>query len=352
MFKFIQRIARSLLLPLAIMPVAVLLLVLGAPGSLGIPLMVQAGVLILQHMGLFFAIGIAVSATSRKRGLVALAVLFGYILVILAAQAVFAAIGALAGSQIVTQQYIPEAIVGIFFAICYGLILILVYALELRTPDRKYKARPARTVAEVDDLAQAYIHALGGEENIVAVTGSSDRLRVNVIDTANVNNTQLSLLGARGIVKQSGTAVQVIVGSDAEAIVYAMRSILPSAESSAAAVDTTSDLDAGQGADSPRPEFPAAALSPIHDPAIIASVSLMIDALGGPPNILDAQESATTRLRVVVEDPNIVDEEALHAAGAGGVMSMGNTYHILLGMRAQSYSEEMQARLAEEQFSA
>ncbi len=354
MFKFLQRIARSLLLPLAILPVAVLLMVLGAPGSLGVPIMVQAGVLMLQHISLFFAMSIALSLTSRRRGLVALGVLIGYILVLLAAQAVYAGISYLSGTDVITQPYVPEAIVGIFFLFCYGLIFVLVRALELRTPERKYKARPLRTVAEVDDLAQAYVQALGGEQNVVAVTGSSDRLRVQVNDTALVNNTQLSLLGARGIVKQSATAVQVIVGSDAEAIVYAMRGILPVSSSAAAPVTAPAaapgDLDADQTDGSPRPERAAQAASPIHDPAIIASVSLMIDALGGAANILEAQVTAATRLRVTVEDPDLVDEEALHAAGAGGVMALGSTFHILLGNRAQSYSEEMQARLADEKF--
>jgi phosphotransferase system IIB component len=55
-----------------------------------------------------------------------------------------------------------------------------------------------------------------------------------------------------------------------------------------------------------------------------------------------------TRIRVVVVDPDRVDGDALRAAGASGIMEMGNVYHILLGMQARAYNEEMQVRLAQE----
>jgi glucose-like phosphotransferase system IIB component len=73
----------------------------------------------------------------------------------------------------------------------------------------------------------------------------------------------------------------------------------------------------------------------------------MIKALGGAKNIVDAGEIATTRLRVVVRDESLVNEEALRASGASGVMVLGSTLHILLGMRAGLFAQEMQLRLEE-----
>jgi N-acetylglucosamine PTS system EIIB component len=74
---------------------------------------------------------------------------------------------------------------------------------------------------------------------------------------------------------------------------------------------------------------------------------MMINALGGAGNIVDTHETAMTRIRVVV-DPDRVDQEALRAAGVSGIMEMGTVYHLLLGMQARVYSEEMQLRLAQE----
>jgi glucose-like phosphotransferase system IIB component len=91
-----------------------------------------------------------------------------------------------------------------------------------------------------------------------------------------------------------------------------------------------------------------AKLSPVQDPAIAAAANMMIKALGGAGNIVDAHETAMTRIRIVVDDPKQVDLEALRAAGASGIMEMGNVYHILLGMQARAYNEEMQVRLAQE----
>ena len=75
---------------------------------------------------------------------------------------------------------------------------------------------------------------------------------------------------------------------------------------------------------------------------------MMINALGGASNIVDAHETAMTRIRVVVVNPDRVDLEALRAAGVSGIMEMGSVYHLLLGMQARVYSEEMQLRLAQE----
>jgi PTS system D-glucosamine-specific IIC component len=74
---------------------------------------------------------------------------------------------------------------------------------------------------------------------------------------------------------------------------------------------------------------------------------LITSALGGADNIIDAGAAATTRLRVVVADITEVNEDALRAAGASGVLVMDNTIHILLGMRAGQFGAEMEARLLE-----
>jgi PTS system glucose-specific IIC component len=53
-----------------------------------------------------------------------------------------------------------------------------------------------------------------------------------------------------------------------------------------------------------------------------------------------------TRLRVTVRDAKAVDERALAAAGANGVMHLpGPAMHVIVGPHAAEYAEAMQAHL-------
>ena len=53
----------------------------------------------------------------------------------------------------------------------------------------------------------------------------------------------------------------------------------------------------------------------------------ILAALGGDDNI-DDLEACITRLRVEVDDPSLVDESALKAAGAFGVVQQLSLIHI------------------------
>lgn len=64
MFATLQRLGRSLMLPIAVMPAAALLLRLGQPDVLSIPWMAEAGAAIFGNLALLFAIGVAVGFTS------------------------------------------------------------------------------------------------------------------------------------------------------------------------------------------------------------------------------------------------------------------------------------------------
>lgn len=58
----------------------------------------------------------------------------------------------------------------------------------------------------------------------------------------------------------------------------------------------------------------------------------ILAALGGDDNI-DDLEACITRLRVEVDDPSLVDEPALKAAGAFGVVQQGTSVQVLLAPR-------------------
>ncbi|MCJ1821634.1 PTS N-acetyl glucosamine transporter subunit IIABC [Klebsiella quasipneumoniae subsp. quasipneumoniae] len=75
---FFQRLGRALQLPIAVLPVAALLLRFGQPDLLNVPFIAQAGGAIFDNLALIFAIGVASSWSKDNAGSAALAGAVGY----------------------------------------------------------------------------------------------------------------------------------------------------------------------------------------------------------------------------------------------------------------------------------
>lgn len=75
----LQKIGRALMLPIAVLPVAALLLRLGQPDLLGIPAIAAAGDAIFSNLGILFAIGVAVGLARENHGAAGLASVVGYL---------------------------------------------------------------------------------------------------------------------------------------------------------------------------------------------------------------------------------------------------------------------------------
>ncbi|TDD15936.1 glucose PTS transporter subunit EIIB [Nonomuraea diastatica] len=74
-----------------------------------------------------------------------------------------------------------------------------------------------------------------------------------------------------------------------------------------------------------------------------ADVNAIIAALGGAGNIIE-MEPCITRLRTEVRDASLVDQAALEAAGAHGLMAAGNVAQVVVGPEADtiaSYIEDI-----------
>ena len=67
----------------------------------------------------------------------------------------------------------------------------------------------------------------------------------------------------------------------------------------------------------------------------------IIAALGGADNIVEV-EACITRLRTEVNDPSLVDEAALKAAGAHGVVKMGTAIQVVIGTDADPIAAEIE----------
>jgi N-acetylglucosamine PTS system EIICBA or EIICB component len=78
-FAGIQQIGRALMLPIAVLPVAGLLLRLGQPDLLNLAPVAAAGDAIFSNLGLLFAIGVAVGLARENHGAAGLASVVGYL---------------------------------------------------------------------------------------------------------------------------------------------------------------------------------------------------------------------------------------------------------------------------------
>lgn len=70
----------------------------------------------------------------------------------------------------------------------------------------------------------------------------------------------------------------------------------------------------------------------------------LIEALGGKGNIWEL-ESCITRLRILLNNPAAMNEKAVKALGAVGVVKMGAAIQVVLGTQAERIEREMKALL-------
>ena len=76
----LQRLGRALMLPIAVLPIAGLLLRVGQPDLLGIPVLAASGDAVFSNLGLVFAVGVAVGIARENHGAAGLASLVGFLI--------------------------------------------------------------------------------------------------------------------------------------------------------------------------------------------------------------------------------------------------------------------------------
>ena len=89
--EFLQPLARALMLPIAVLPVAGLLLRLGQADLLNLPFVAAAGDAIFSNLGLLFAIGVAVGFARENHGAAGLAGVVCFLVAVKGAQALLVA---------------------------------------------------------------------------------------------------------------------------------------------------------------------------------------------------------------------------------------------------------------------
>ena len=88
LFSQLQRIGKSLMLPIAVLPAAALLLRLGAGDVFDIPFVMAAGSAIFDNLALLFGIGVAVGIAHDSSGSAGLAGAVGYLVITNGTQAI------------------------------------------------------------------------------------------------------------------------------------------------------------------------------------------------------------------------------------------------------------------------
>ncbi|SFL37769.1 glucose PTS transporter subunit EIIB [Halanaerobium salsuginis] len=118
----------------------------------------------------------------------------------------------------------------VFFVIYYLLFRFVIEKFDIATPGR-LESEVAAGETEMSIMpesqqntksggskSQEYIKALGGAANIKQIEACITRLRLELNDTEQIDESALQRLGATGVLKANKNNAQVVVGTKAEMI--------------------------------------------------------------------------------------------------------------------------------------
>lgn len=221
---------------------------------------------------------------------------------------------------------IPQGLV--FFVIYYVVFRFTINKFNLMTPGRELAVAGDETDGydvnvdsnagkdenETTTLARRYVGAIGGSDNLTGIDACITRLRLNVKDSALVNDALAKRLGASGVIRLNKQSVQVIVGTRAELIASAMRNVIAAGPVAAAAAPAATP--AAEAKPQAVPNAPKAAFE-----TLVAPVTGEVVALDQVPDEAFASKAVGDGLAIRPTD-NIVVSPA-----DGTVVKIFNTNH-------------------------
>jgi PTS system N-acetylglucosamine-specific IIC component len=200
-----------------------------------------------------------------------------------------------------------------YFALYYGVFSFFIRRFDLRTPGREDAAPAAASIVAASSRGEGFVLALGGAANLVSVDACTTRLRLIVVDQAKADETALRALGAKGVVRPSDKALQVVLGPIADQVAGEIRASWSG---------------------------PAAGIAPAVIPAAAPPVealdaSRLLAALGGKGNVAEVL-ARSSRLLVTVRDNGQIAEADLAQAAPRGVVKTGDTrWQLIVGEDAE-----------------
>lgn len=209
--------------------------------------------------------------------------------------------------SLATRPWLLLPVGAAYALLYYGLFRFFIRRFDLPTPGReKGEVAEASTASAGNARGAAFVAALGGSANLVSVDACTTRLRLIVADQRAVDDAALSALGARGIVRPSENAAQVVLGPIADLVAEEIRGALTGNGGATAAL-----APAVRGSDD-------AGMLPDD----------IVGALGGAANIRSVH-ALHGRYRVGLADAAKVDEGTLAAITRGLARPQPDICHIL-----------------------
>jgi len=222
----------------------------------------------------------------------------------------------------------------------YGVFRFAIQKFNLLTPGREEEdenAAPA-FVGEDSEFALQLILGFGGRSNIKTLDACITRLRVSVYDVAKADQAKLKALGAAGVVVV-GNGLQAIFGTRSDNLKTDMQEYLKTAGSEAdvnEVSDNTVKMDAPVSSESAKE----------LDPEAKEKAQSFIQLLGGSDNIKNIEACAETRLRISVHNASTIKSDLI--SGVNGIIHLtDNMVHMIVGLNADQYADEMNGMLAE-----
>ena len=190
----------------------------------------------------------------------------------------------------------------VYFAVYYFTFSWCIRRFDLATPGREpaTSGSAPRTTATQGNRGAQFVAALGGKANLLSVDACMTRLRLTLADTTAIDEAALKALGARGIVRPGGNALQVVVGPIADQLAQEVRS----------ADDLESDV--------------ADAIAQALEPARIRKVGL-----------------CGSRLTIEVEDTSRLAKAELDVLPIRGWVAVDDGLQIIIGPEAEAVAQQL-----------
>lgn len=204
----------------------------------------------------------------------------------------------------------------VYFALYYTVFRFTILRFGLKTMGRDDASAGVAARANADTpRGKAYLAALGGAANIRNVDACTTRLRLNVQSSAVIDEAALRALGAKGFVRPSTHALQVVIGPQADQIASEIREVMSGGQGSEASIAITAPLPSSSEENAP---LPAAEI---------------LAALGGSGNVKDLAVCGS-RIAVEIADAAHIDSGALRVAGVRSIRLLPNAVHLIIGPSA------------------
>ena len=191
-----------------------------------------------------------------------------------------------------------------YFLVYYATFNWCIRHFNLATPGREPEGEVAAPAAISGDRGAQFVAALGGRSNLKSIDACTTRLRLTLGDPAAVDEPALRSLGARGIVRPGGDAMQIVVGPIADQLVEEMREA-----------------------------------STVKDAIAATTAKAIADALGAV-RITDVGICGS-RLTVYVDEPSRISADDLDQLDVRGWVAVAGGVQIIIGPNAGEVRREL-----------